>query len=54
MAQLFMRLNSKDEYKIMLLKNLYGYTKTSELIRHLLINAIEEELKKRKPQPPPA
>lgn len=46
MAQLLMRLNSKDEYIIMLLKNLYGYTKTSVLIRHLLTNAIEVESKK--------
>jgi hypothetical protein len=36
MTKLNMRLNPKDEQKIALLKERYGFTQTSELIRFLL------------------
>jgi hypothetical protein len=35
-AKLNMRLNAKDEQKIAVLKERYGFTQTSELIRFLL------------------
>lgn len=52
MAQLVMRLNQKDEFKIRVLKEKYGYNKTSELIRYLVNNKLDEWIKeKRKIQP---
>jgi len=48
MAQLLMRLNPKDEFKIKLLKEKYGYTKNSELIRYLINSKLEEWIKERR------
>lgn len=46
MSTFHMRLNSKDEDKIKILKDKYGYTQTSELVRYLLNSKLEEEMKK--------
>lgn len=40
-AKLNMRLTSKDEEKIELLKQRYGFNQTSQLIRYLLTNSVE-------------
>jgi hypothetical protein len=47
-AVLHMRLNPKDEFKIKILKEKYGYTQTSELIRYLVNAKIEEMLAERR------
>jgi 16S rRNA U1498 N3-methylase RsmE len=51
MVQLVMRLNPKDEFKIRVLKEKYGYTQTSELIRYLINSKLEEWIKEKKNQP---
>ena len=43
-----MVLNPKDANHIRILKNVYGYTQTSELIRFLVNNKIEELIKERR------
>lgn len=48
MPRLLMRLNPKDELKIKMLKEKYGYTQTSELIRYLVNTKIEELMAERK------
>jgi Arc/MetJ-type ribon-helix-helix transcriptional regulator len=44
-----MKLNPKDEEKINILKERYGFSQTSELIRYLLTNTLEE-IRKEKQQ----
>jgi hypothetical protein len=48
-----MRLTPKDEHKIKLLKERFGFNQTSDLIRYLITDKIEELIReKRKLQPP--
>ena len=47
-----MVINPKDEYHIRVLKKVYGYTQTSELIRFLVNNKIEELIKERRKNQP--
>jgi len=42
MSKFNMKLSKMDEEKINFLKQRYGYTQTSELIRHLLTNTVEQ------------
>ena len=47
-----MVLNPKDANHIRILKNIYGYAQTSELIRFLVNNEIEELIKERRKNQP--
>lgn len=42
MSKLNMKMTSRDEENVNLLKGRYGFEQTSELVRFLLINACEE------------
>jgi hypothetical protein len=42
-----MRLNPKDGFKIRILKEKYGYSKTSELVRYLINRDIDKMLETR-------
>ena len=45
---LHMRLNPKDEFKIRILKEKYGYSQTSELVRYLINRDIDRMLEERR------
>lgn len=45
---LHIRLNPKDKFKINILKEKYGYDKTSELIRYLVNTKIGEMVEERR------